>query len=115
MEEIFHELPCWRVTRFIWMIPWVKEAFIHHVFYHSHFVEAMGQQAGFHSHFLPLIDVGHLVFHTWEENLDDNFIADYLDAVLEAIDGRPQEEEGINLVLPINFIEDKKIFWGGGL
>ena len=22
MEEIFHELPCWRVTHFVWMIAW---------------------------------------------------------------------------------------------
>ena len=75
----------------------------------------MRQIACFHSHFTPLIDVGHLVLHTWVETLDDNLFADYLDAVMEAIDGRPQEEEGRNFSLPIHFLEDKKIFWRGGL
>ena len=62
-----------------------------------------------------LIDVGHLVLHTWEDTLDGSFIAGYLDAVMEAIDGRPQEEEGRNFSLPIHFLEDKQIFWRGGL
>ena len=70
----------------------------------------MGQQAGFHSHFPALIDVGHLVFPTWEETLDGIFIADYLDAVMEAIDGRPHEEEGRNFSLPMHLLEDKQIF-----
>ena len=35
VEEILHELPCWRVAHFIWMIAWVREALIHHVGHHS--------------------------------------------------------------------------------
>ena len=115
MEETFHELPCWRVTHFIWMIAWVREALIHHVYHHSYFLEAMRQQASFQSHFSPLIDVDHLVLHTWEETLDYNIFEDSLDAVMEAIDGRPHEELGRNFSLLIHFLEYKKIFWRGGL
>ena len=79
MEETFHELPCWRVNPFIWMIAWVREALIHHDDHHFYFVEAMRQLVGFHSHFPPLIDVDTLVFHTWEEALDDKIFADSLD------------------------------------
>ena len=111
MEEIFHELPCWRVTHFIWMIAWVREALIHHDNHQSYFLEAMIQQAIFHSHFPPLIDVDHLVLHTWEETWDYSLFADSLDAVMEAIDGRPHEEEGINFSLYMHFLEDKQIFW----
>ena len=93
MEEILHEFPYWRVTHFIWMIAWVRESLIHHVFHHSYFMESMRQQTSFHSHFPPLIDVGHLVLHTWEETLDDSLFAEYPDAVMEANDGRPHEEE----------------------
>ena len=62
-----------------------------------------------------MIDVDHLVSHTWEETLDDSLFANSLDTVMEAIDGRPHEEEGRNFSLPINFLEDKQIFWRGGL
>ena len=65
--------------------------------------------------FPPLIDVDHLFFHTWEETLDASLFADSLDVVMEAIDRRPHEEEGRNFSLPIHFLEDKKIFWRGGL
>ena len=34
VEETFHELPCWRVTHFIWMIAWVRDALIHHDHHH---------------------------------------------------------------------------------
>ena len=97
------------------MIAWVREALIHHVSHHSYLVEAMRQQGGFHSHFPPLIDADTLVLHTWEEALDDSLFADTLDVVMEAIDGRPHEEEGRNFSLLIHFLEDKKIFWRGGL
>ena len=59
--------------------------------------------------------VDHLVFHTWEETLDKSLFVDSHDAVMEAIDGRPHEEEGINFSLLMNFLEEKKIFWRGGL
>lgn len=62
-----------------------------------------------------MIDVDHLVLHTWEETLDGSFIADYVDVVVEAIEGRPQEEEGRNFSLPMHLLEDKKRFWRGGL
>ena len=62
-----------------------------------------------------MIYVSHLVLHTWEETLDESFIADDLYAVMGAIDGRPQEEEGRNFSLPIHFLEDKPKFWRGGL
>ena len=75
----------------------------------------MRQLACFHSHFPPLIDVDILVLHTWEEALDDRLFADSLDSVMEAIDGRPHEEEGRNFSLLMHFLEDKKIFWRGGL
>ena len=115
MEETFHELPCWRVTHFIWMIAWVREALIHHDDHHSYFVEAMSQQASFHPHFPPLIDVDHLVFHTWEWILDYSLFAYSLDVVMEAIDGRPHAEEGRNFSLLKHFLEVKQIFWRGGL
>ena len=115
MEEILHELPCWRVTHFIWLIAWVREELIHHVDHHSYFLEAMRQQEILHSHFPPLIDVDHLVLHTGEETLDDSLFADSLDAVMEAIDGRPHEEEGRNFSFLIHFLDDKKIFLRGGL
>ena len=75
----------------------------------------MRQKKSFHSHFPPLIDVDHLVLHTWEETLDYSLFADSLDAVMEAIDGRPHEEEGRNFSLLIHFLEEKQIFWRGGL
>ena len=71
--------------------------------------------ACFHSHFPPLIDADTLVLHTWEEALDDNLFADSLDVVMEAIDGRPHEEEGRYFSLLMHFLEDKQIFWRGGL
>ena len=97
------------------MISWVREALIHHDIHHSYFLEAMRQQASFHSYFPPLIDVDPLVLHTWEETLGDSFIVEYLDAVVEAIYGRPQEEDGRNFSLPIHFLEYKQIFWRGGV
>ena len=115
MEETFHELPCWRVTHFIWMIAWVREARIHHVGHHSYFVEAMRQLAGFHSHFPPLIDADTLALHTWKKAWDDSLFADSLDTVMEAIDERPHEEEGRYFSLLMHFLEEKKIFWRGGL
>ena len=115
MEETFHELPCWRVTQFIWMIAWARKTLIHHVGHHSYFVEAMRQLASFHSHFPPLIGANILVLHTWEETLEYNLFVDPLDVVMEAIDGRPHEEEGRNCSLLIHFLEDKQIFWRGGL
>ena len=72
----------------------------------------MGQQAGFHSHFPPLIYVDHLVLHTWEETWDDSLFADYLDAVVEPIDGRPQEEEGRNFLSLYIFLMTSKYFGG---
>ena len=63
----------------------------------------MRQQVGFHSHFPPLIDVDHLVLHTWEGTLDDSLFADSLDAVIEAIEGRPHEEEGRKFFSPYTF------------
>ena len=41
VDETFHDLPCWRVPHFIWMIAWVSGALIHHDYHHSYFVEAM--------------------------------------------------------------------------
>ena len=88
--DSFDELP--RMAHFIWMIAWVRESLIGneipHFFHHSYFEEAMGQQAGFHSHLPPLIYVIYLFLHTWEETLEGSFIADYFDVVMEAIDGR---------------------------
>ena len=78
-------------------------------------MEAMRQQTGFHSHSSPMIDVDHLVLHTWEETLDDSFIVDYLDVVMEANYERQNEEERGNFSLPIHFLEDKQRFWRGGL
>ena len=115
MEETFHELPCWRVIHFIWMIAWMREALIHHDNHESYFVEAMRHISFFHSHFPPLIDADTLVFHTWEGALDDNIFADSLDAVMEAIDGRPHEEEGRYFSLLVHFLKDKQIFFRGGL
>ena len=115
MEEIFHELPCWRVSHFIWMIAWVREVVIHQKDHHPYFVKAMRQQESFHSHFPPLTNVDTLVFHTWEEALDDSIFANYLNVVMEAIDGRPLEEEGRNFVLLMHFLEDKQRYWRGGL
>ena len=62
-----------------------------------------------------MIDVDTLVLHTWEEAWNDSLFADSLDAVMEAIDGRPHEEEGINIYLLMHFLDDKQIFWRGGL
>ena len=62
-----------------------------------------------------MIDADTLVLHTWEEALDDSIFADSLDAVMEAIDGRPHEEEGRNFSLLIHFLEVKQIFWRGVL
>ena len=55
----------------------------------------------------------HLVLHTWEETLDYSLFADSLDAVIEAIDGRPHEEEGRNFSLPMPFLEDNQRFLEG--
>ena len=62
-----------------------------------------------------MIDADTLVLHTWEGALDDSIFANSLDAVMEAIDGRPHEEEGRYFSLIMHFIEDKKIFLRGGL
>ena len=35
VEETFQELPCWRVTHFIWIIACTREVIIHHVDHHS--------------------------------------------------------------------------------
>ena len=56
-----------------------------------------------------------MVLHTWEGTLDYSLFADSLDAVMEAIDGRPHEEEGRNFSLLIQLLEVKQIFLRGGL
>ena len=66
-------------------------------------------------HFPPFIGVDHLVLHTREETSDDSLFVDSLDVVMEAIYGRPHEEGGMNFTLLMHFLEDKKIFWRGGL
>ena len=93
----------------------MREAHIHHDDNKSYFLDAMRHIACFHSHFPPLIDVDILVFHTWEGALDDSLFADSLGVVMEAIDGRPHEEEGRYFYLLMHFLEEKKIFWRGGL
>ena len=110
MEETFHELLCWRVTHFIWMIAWVREALIHHDDHHSYFVESMRQLVGFHSHFPPLIDADTLVLHTWEEALDDGIFAESLDAVMEAIDGGHMRKRGDILFSLRIFFRTNKYF-----
>ena len=97
------------MAHFIWMIAWVMESLIGnaipHLGHHSYLKEAIGQQGYFHFH-LPH------VLHTWEESLEDRFIAElWWDLLMR----RPQEEEGRNFVLPLQFLEDKKHFGGGGL
>ena len=100
------------MDHFIWMIERVREVVIHHVGHHSYLLEAMGWKESFHSHFPPLIDVDHLVLHTWEETLDDSLFADYLDAMVEAIYVRPQEAEGRNLIFLYIFLRTSKDFVG---
>ena len=69
----------------------------------------------FHLHLSSFHGVSQLVLHTWEETLGGIFMADQLYVMMETIDGRPYEEEERHFSLPIHFLEDKQIFWRGGL
>ena len=114
VEDSFDELP--RMTHFIWMIAGVWESLIGnevpYFFRNSYLEDAIGKQEGFHSH-LPLShDVSHLVFHTWEEPLDNRFIADYFEKWWGILMRRPQEEEGMNFSPYLQFLEEKKLFGG---
>ena len=81
-EELFYELPCWKVIHFIWMIAWRWESLIGneipYVFHYFYLEEAIGQQEGFHIDLPFSHDDSHLVYppkanlHIWEEPLGDN-------------------------------------------
>ena len=50
-----------------------------HACHHSYLEEAMVQQGDFHLHLLSFRKVHHSGLHTWEETLEDSFIATYLE------------------------------------
>ena len=56
--------------------------------------------------------MSHLVLHTWEETLEGKFIADYFEQWWGLFMRRPQEQEGRNFSLPLDFLEDKQLFGG---
>ena len=65
-----------------------------HACHHSYLEEAMVQQGDFHLHLLSFRKVHHSGLHTWEEALEDNFIAAYLEQRWRLLMRRPQEKKG---------------------
>ena len=88
VEEIYHEFPSRRVTHFVWMIAWRWESFIDdeipHDCDHFYLEEAMDQQGGLHINLpffheeSPWVYSPKASLYTWEEPLEDNIIADFL-------------------------------------
>ena len=74
--------------------------------------EAIGQQEGFHLHLPPFHDVSPLVLDAWEGVLEDRFIAYFFEQWWELLMRRPEEEEGRNFSLLIEFLKDKQHFGG---
>ena len=72
----------------------------------------MRHTACFHSHIPPFIDVDTLVMHTWEGSLDDNLLFDYLDAIMEAIDGGHMRRRGDIFLSLCIFLRTSKDFGG---
>ena len=121
-EELFYELPCWKVIHFIWMIAWRWESLIGneipYAYHYSYLEEAIEKQEGFHID-LPLShNEGYWVyppkanFHIWEEPLGDKIIVEYSKQWWKLLMRRQQEEEGRNFSLLIHLLEDKQHFGG---
>ena len=121
-EELFYELPCWKVIHLIWMIAWRWEFHIGneipYSFHHSYLEEAFRQQEGFQIELPFSHDGSHLVyppkanFHIWEEPLGDRIIVENMKQWWGLLMRRPQEEEERNFSPPLQFLEDKKHFGG---
>ena len=86
------------VETFIWMIAWIRGSslgiYFFHTCHHSYLEEAIAQQGGFHLHLLSFHDVHHSGFHTWEEALEDRFVAGYLEQWWRLLMRMPQEKKG---------------------
>ena len=79
MEEIFHELPCLRVTHFVWIIDWGWKLhmgmIVTHIFHipclrkasRQHIFASIGIPLFHHNIYLGLSPKANL--HTWEEEL----------------------------------------------
>ena len=84
VEEIFHELPYWRVTHLVWLIAWgVRDSKGDD---ESKFTSALMLQEDlqtahccFHRYF-TITNVSYLdSLHTWEEQLGDTLMMQHLD------------------------------------
>ena len=113
VEDLF-ELT--RLAHFIWMIAWVWESLIGnnipHVDHHSYLKEAIRLQGGFQLHLPPFYDVSHMVFHAWEETLEEIFVADHVEQWWRIFDEEATRRGGEDFSLLIQFLEDKQHFGG---
>ena len=121
-EELFYELPCWKVIHFIWMTPWRWEFLIGneipyacHQFYLE---EAFEQQEGFHIDLPFSHNESHLVyppktnFQIWEEPLEDKKFVEYLKQSWRLLDEKAIRGGGDILQHPCSFLRIRNIWEG---